>query len=70
MYYIGTQEQCEAYNQTVVEGKQYPGKTNRWANVIPHPNGTDFAILKNGAYEVEGLTELESLSSDWFPEIE
>jgi hypothetical protein len=69
MYYIGTQEQCEAYNQMVTEGKNYPGLTNRWANLIAHPNGTDFAILKNAAYEAE-LTELESLTSDWFPEIE
>jgi hypothetical protein len=67
MHYIGTQEQCEAYNQMVTEGKSYPGLTNRWANVIPHPNGTDFAILKNGAFESE-LTELETLGADWFPE--
>ena len=66
MYYTGTQEQCEAYNTEVTLRENYQSSTSRWANVVEHPNGTDFAILKNSTYESE-LDELETLPDDWNP---
>ena len=67
MYYTGTQEQCEAYNTEVTLRENYQSSTSRWANVVEHPNGTDFAILKNSTYESE-LNELETLPDDWSAE--
>jgi len=69
MYYTGTQEQCEAYNTEVTLRENYQSSTSRWANVVEHPNGTDFAILKNSTYESE-LDELETLPDDWSAEEE
>ena len=69
MYYTGTQEQCEAYNTEVTLRENYQSSTSRWANVVEHPNGTDFAILKNSTYESE-LNELETLPDDWSAEEE
>ena len=69
MYYTGTQEQCEAYNTEVTLRENYQSSTSRWANVVEHPNGTDFAIFKNSTYESE-LDELETLPDDWSAEEE
>jgi len=67
MYYTGTKEQCDAYNTIVTEGENYQSSTNQWATVKEHPNGNDFAILKNSKYESE-LNELQQLPDDWNPE--
>lgn len=71
MYYTSQNiSELEAYNTLVVEGEGYDGiYTTDWASIIEHPNGADYAILKQKKYEAE-LTELETLSSDWFPNIE
>ena len=69
MYYIGTQEQLQDYNTKVTNGEGYNGTTTRWAEVIEHPDGNQFAMIKHTAYTSDdNLTEQESLSSDWFPE--
>ena len=68
MYYISNNKSdLEAYNNLVVVGEGYDGRTTqRWANVIEHPEGTQFAILKHQKYETD-LQELVALSQDWFP---
>jgi len=68
MYYTSTNKaDLEAYNKKVVWSENYDGVyTTDWAQVIEHPNGVDFAMLKHVNYDAE-LTLLETLSEDWFP---
>ena len=69
MYYTSqNRSELVAYNEAVKVGEGYDGVyTTDWATPIAHPNGVDFAILKHPKYDAE-LTELETLTSDWFPE--
>jgi hypothetical protein len=68
MYYTSqNRSELVAYNEAVNTGEGYNGTTTTWAEVIEHPNGADYAILKHPKYDAE-LTELETLTSDWFPE--
>jgi len=68
MYYTSqNRSELVAYNEAVNSGEGYNGTTTTWAEVIDHPNGADYAILKHPKYDAE-LTELETLTSDWFPE--
>jgi len=70
MYYTSTNKsELESYKQAVNTGEGYSGTTTEWAEVIEHPNGTDYAILKHPNYDAE-LQEVESLGSDWFPNSE
>lgn len=70
MYYTSTTKaELEDYNQLVTDGENYSSSTTDWAEVIEHPSGTDFAIIKHPNYETE-LTLVESLSEDWFPNSE
>ena len=68
MYYTSTNKaDLEAYNKEVVWGENYDGVyTTDWAQVIEHPNGVDYAMLKHPNYDTE-LTLLETLSEGWFP---
>lgn len=68
MYYTSqNRSELVAYNEAVKSGENYNGTTTQWAEIIEHPNGAYYAILKHKKYEAE-LTELETLTSDWFPE--
>ena len=69
MYYTSqNRSELVAYNEAVNSGEGYNGTTTtQWAEIIEHPNGADFAILKHKKYEAD-LTLVESLSEDWFPE--
>ena len=70
MYYISqNRQELVSYNEAVNSGEGYNGTTTTWANVIEHPNGTDFAILKHENYDSE-LTLVESLGDDWFPDVD
>ena len=70
MYYTSTnRSELVAYNEAVNSGEGYSGTTTQWAVIIEHPNGVDYAILKHPNYDAE-LTLVESLSDDWFPNIE
>jgi len=70
MYYTSqNREELVAYNEAVNSGEGYNGTTTQWAEIIEHPNGADYAILKHPKYDAE-LTIEESLSDDWFPPIE
>ena len=52
MYYTSTDRQTlEAYNERIVEAQGYDGSTTvRWADVIEHHKGGQFAILKHNGY--------------------
>lgn len=70
MYYVSTNKQdLDSYNEHVSVGENYNGTTTQWATIIEHPNGTDYAIIKHDNYDAV-LTLVESLSDDWFPNIE
>ena len=67
-YYKATYQECLDYDNRVTAGEAYnQDRGINWAIIHEHPNGVDFAILKHPNYEAE-LTELETLTSDWFPE--
>ena len=68
MYYKGTKEECENYNIHVTSQRNYDGVHSvKWANVVAHPNGEEFAVRKHENYEAE-LTEIESLTEEWYAE--
>jgi hypothetical protein len=70
MYYTSqNRKELVSYNEVVNSGEGYNGTTTHWSNVIEHPNGTDFAIMKHENYDSE-LTLVESLGDDWFPDID
>ena len=70
MYYTSqNKSELVAYNEIVNSGEGYNETTTQWADIVEHPNGIDFAILKHENYS-ESLTLVSSLSSDWFPTIE
>jgi len=73
-WYIGTLEECNAYNQKVNEAKAYKGSiTSNWANPRQHPDGSKWAIAANNSIEPQEESSLiftESLSEDWTPEEE
>lgn len=70
-WYIGTLEECNAYNAKVNEAKAYKGSiTNNWANSKQHPDGSKWAIIANLGVEPDeasSLQSVETLSDDWFP---
>ena len=74
MWYIGTREEVEQYNEKVNEAKAYKGSiTSNWANPRQHPDGSKWAILANNSIEPQEESSLiftESLSDDWTPEEE
>jgi len=74
MWYIGTLEEVEAYNEKVNEAKAYKGSiTSNWANPRQHPDGSKWAIAANNSIEPQEESSLiftESLSEDWTPEEE
>jgi hypothetical protein len=67
MYYISTNKaDLIAYNNLIVIGERYDGTTTTdWANVIEHPEGNKFAILKHEKYQTD-LETVETLDSSWF----
>jgi hypothetical protein len=73
-WYIGTLEECNAYNAKVNEAKQYKGSiTSNWATARQHPDGSKWAIVANNSIEPQEESSLiftESLSEDWTPEVE
>jgi hypothetical protein len=64
MYYIGTKQECQDYNNQVTLGEKYKSYTVRWENVIRNENGQGFAILKHDNYE-SNMILVESLPNNW-----
>ena len=73
-WYIGTLEECNAYNAKVNEAKAYKGSiTSNWANPRQHPDGSKWAIVANNSIEPQEESNLifeVQLSEDWTPEEE
>lgn len=67
-YYIGTLNQCEAYNEKVKTGEKFGSVTTDWAKPISHPEGEQYAILKHKKYDDEHMQYVLELSEDWNPE--
>ena len=69
MYYIGTKEECEAYNNQVTLVENYQGSTTSWANVTSNQNGEGFAILKHKNYESK-MTLIDKIPDSWYNNLE
>lgn len=67
MYYTSKYKaELESYNNLVKVAERYDGTTTTdWANIIEHPEGTQFAILKHDNYQTD-LNTVETLDSSWF----
>lgn len=73
MYYIGTNEECQAYLDWVNDMCNFDGEaTVSWTRIIKkHNSETEYAVLINSMYDYttpNTLTLIESLPGDWFPE--
>lgn len=66
-YYItNNRAEAEAYNDAVTAAHGHSGSTRRWAEVIEHPNGNQFAIQEAKAVSSD-MQLVEQLTEDWFP---
>ena len=70
-WYIGTLEQCEAYNRKVCEVKNYTGShTSNWDTPNRHPEEELYCIEAYSSVEPDeesGLKLAEELTEDWNP---
>lgn len=62
--YIGTESECEDYNEKVSSSENYSGRTERWAIVRKHPQKNIFAIKRHRRYSCD-MELVEELSPDW-----
>lgn len=67
-FYVGSEEDCLAYNEEVKAVKNYQGTTTDWALPKKHPKQDLYRITKNAGVDtaVEGLTGVEELDNTWF----
>ena len=65
MYYIGTKEACEFYNNFVTA---HPTREDTRENkeVIAHPNGVDFAVEQHPLVSPSIKQRVQELGKDWF----
>lgn len=72
MYYIGTHEECIAYDEKVSASQNYDGvHTVNWANPIQHPTDDYCCIIAKSGVEPDeesSLQLVEKLGEDWFTE--
>lgn len=68
MYYTSTnREELELYAMVVEKGEQYDGQfTVKWANIIEHKDGNQFAILKHDKYDNDNLQLVGNIDESWF----
>ena len=68
MYYTSTnREELELYAMFVEKGEQYDGQfTVKWANIIEHKDGNQFAILKHDKYDNDNLQLVGNIDESWF----
>ena len=71
MWYIGTREECEAYDQKVTSTQNYDGvHTKNWANPRQHPVDDYCCIRAKSGIEPDeesSLQFVEALGADWTP---
>ena len=68
MYYIGTKNQVDYYNDKVGQGEDYNPPTERWANPIHHPTESKWAIVKHNRYTHGSMELVDELTKDWYDE--
>jgi len=68
MYYIGTKNQVDYYNDKVEQGEDYNPPTERWDIPIQHPTESKWAIVKHKRYTHSSMQLVEELSEDWYDE--
>lgn len=68
MYYISNNKaKLEAYNTQVTTAEGYDGRhTKNWAEILEHPNGEKFAILKHPRYQAKTEMETATEIKNWF----
>jgi len=70
-WYIGTREECVAYDEKVTASQNYDGVyTKNWANPRQHPTDDCCCIIANSKVEPDEksfLQIVEDLGEDWFP---
>lgn len=66
MYYIGTEQECIAYDQEVTAGEKYPSKVFNWANPKKKHDEDLWAILAHEDYP-SNLDTVETLEG-WVAE--
>jgi hypothetical protein len=66
-YYIGTEDQCNAYDSTVTTSENYQGTTKRWAEPRKHPVEDKWAIVKHIKYTDETMESVVELDASWNP---
>ena len=65
MYYKGTKQECEDYNNQVTLGENYQGSTTSWANIIKNQNGQGFAIPKHLDY-ISDMQKIDKIPDSWY----
>jgi len=65
MYYIGTKESCEAYNNYVISRENREDDREN-IKVIKHPNGEDFAVEKHPSVNAPFPKLVGVLDEGWF----
>lgn len=65
MYYIGTKQDCEDYNEKVNKGEGYNSTTRTWSKVIKHHNKEIYAIRKHENYN-DDLPIVDNID-DFYP---
>lgn len=58
MWYKGTKEDCESYNDKVTKGEGYNGTTQHWSSILEIEG--DYFIIKNESYPSE-MQEVKEL---------
>jgi len=66
MYYLGTEKQCNDYNNEVSLKENYQPPTTCWAGAIKCVDG--YAILKHPNYESSTMKLVETLNLEQFEE--
>ena len=70
MYYIGTEAECQAYDDEVTAGSNYDGvNCTHWADLIEHKDGDLFAVIAHTDYSSD-LDSLSALPENWFEQEE
>lgn len=68
MWYVGTKNNCEAYELDVRSALNISGKTQRWSDVIRHDKKSLFAVAASELVDNESLRLVDTLTDDWFPD--
>lgn len=66
-FYIGSKEQCEAYNAVASRLENYREGTSQWATVTKHPEEEKWSITGHKKYKHPLMEWVEKLNDTWYP---